>query len=61
MTDPIFTLTSTNPFGICNVGNFASPAFVDIDGDGDMDVFTGYGYYGYSYFLLKPRKSMRMV
>lgn len=41
MADPIFTLSSTNPFGLSNVGGDASPAFVDIDGDSDWDVFIG--------------------
>jgi hypothetical protein len=40
MSDPVFTLTSTNPFGLIDVGYFASPTFVDIDGDGDLDVFV---------------------
>ncbi len=29
------------PFGLSNVGDFASPEFVDIDGDGDLDAFIG--------------------
>lgn len=41
MADPIFTLSSTNPFGLSNVGGDASPTFVDIDGDSDWDVFIG--------------------
>ncbi len=40
MSDPIFSLTSTNPFGSSDVGG-ANPSFVDIDGDGDMDAFVG--------------------
>ncbi len=41
MSDPIFTLTTTNPFGLSDVGSDASPTFVDIDGDGDVDGFVG--------------------
>ncbi|MDO9169561.1 MAG: FG-GAP-like repeat-containing protein [Methylobacter sp.] len=38
---PVFSLEATNPFGLSNVGNFAAPTFVDIDGDGDLDAFVG--------------------
>ena len=41
MSDPVFTLIATNPFGLSNVGSVASPTFVDIDGDGDLDAFIG--------------------
>ena len=41
MADPIFTLSSTNPFGLSDVGYFASPTLVDIDGDKDLDAFVG--------------------
>ena len=44
MADPIFTLSSTNPFGLSNVGDDASPNFVDIDGDGNLDAFVGDSY-----------------
>ncbi|MEI2767244.1 MAG: FG-GAP-like repeat-containing protein [Nitrosomonas sp.] len=43
MSDPIFTLTPTNPFGLRNVGSFASSTLIDIDGDRDLDVFVGKG------------------
>ncbi len=46
MSDPIFTLTPTNPFGLRNVGSFASSTLIDIDGDRDLDVFVGNGYFG---------------
>ena len=41
MADPLFTLISTNPFGLGDVGTNASPTLVDIDGDGDLDAFVG--------------------
>jgi len=41
MSDPIFTLASTNPFGLIDVGDSASPTLVDIDVDGDLDAFVG--------------------
>lgn len=40
-TNPAFAAPVTNPFGLTDVGNFASPAFVDIDNDGDRDAFVG--------------------
>jgi Rieske Fe-S protein len=44
MSDPVFTLTSTNPFGLNDVGSYASPTLIDIDGDGDLDAFVGERY-----------------
>ncbi len=41
MADPIFTLTTLNPFGLEDVGFYANPIFADIDGDGDLDTFVG--------------------
>ena len=38
---PAYAAAATNPFGITNVGNEASPAFADADGDGDLDLFIG--------------------
>ncbi|MEG4465235.1 VCBS repeat-containing protein, partial [Microcoleus sp. D3_18cC1] len=38
---PVFAAPQTNPFNLTNVGNYASPTFVDIDGDGDLDAFVG--------------------
>ncbi|MBP6059034.1 MAG: VCBS repeat-containing protein [Nitrosomonas sp.] len=53
VNNPLFAAPSTNPFGLTNVGfDYASPAFVDIDGDGDLDAFVGNGgYYGGSDML----------
>ena len=39
---PAFSLhTSTEPFGLEDVGSYSKPSFVDIDGDGDFDAFIG--------------------
>ncbi len=40
-SSPAFAAVITNPFGLTNVGSYASPTFVDIDGDGDLDAFVG--------------------
>ncbi|PWC62034.1 hypothetical protein TSH58_25810, partial [Azospirillum sp. TSH58] len=40
-TAPTFALESTNPFGLGNAGNNATPILVDIDGDGDLDALIG--------------------
>ena len=37
-------------FGIFNVGNYANPAFVDLDGDGDYDAYIGEVGYTIYYF-----------
>lgn len=44
-TNPVFTLEtgSNNPLNGVTVANYATPAFVDIDGDGDFDVVIGEG------------------
>jgi len=46
---PAFAAPATNPFGLANVGSWASPSLVDIDGDGDLDAFVG--DYWYTYFF----------
>ncbi|MBC1241934.1 VCBS domain-containing protein, partial [Nostoc sp. 2RC] len=40
-SNPKFAAPSTNPFGLTDVGYFATPTFADIDGDGDKDAFVG--------------------
>jgi hypothetical protein len=42
-TAPAYAAPSTNPFGITNRGNYASPSFADIDNDGDLDYIIGNG------------------
>lgn len=45
-SNPIFSASQTNPFGLSNVGRYsASPTFIDIEEDGDLDVFIGKGHY----------------
>ncbi|MBX9256283.1 cadherin-like domain-containing protein [Desmonostoc muscorum CCALA 125] len=43
-TAPGFTFEDTNPFGLTDVGQYATPTFADIDGDGDLDAFVGEVY-----------------
>jgi VCBS repeat-containing protein len=40
-SNPSFGSSTTNPFGLTNVGSFATPTFADIDNDGDLDAFVG--------------------
>ncbi|MCC8997670.1 MAG: FG-GAP-like repeat-containing protein [Nitrosomonas sp.] len=40
-TNPVFSAPQTNPFGLADVGDDATPTFVDIDKDGDLDAFVG--------------------
>ncbi|MEH2368696.1 FG-GAP-like repeat-containing protein, partial [Nostoc sp.] len=42
-TAPALTFEATNPFGLTNVGGYATPTLADIDGDGDLDAFVGNG------------------
>ncbi|QNJ13758.1 putative cadherin domain-containing protein [Synechococcus sp. A18-46.1] len=48
--------STTNPFGLADVGFYASPDFVDIDGDGDLDAFIGNSV-GNTVFLLNTGTS----
>lgn len=50
INNPVFASASINPFGLSDVGTYASPTFVDIDGDGDFDLFQG-GNDGYTLFF----------
>ena len=49
-TAPAYAALSTNPFGISDVGGYASPAFADADADGDLDLFIG-EFYGNTLFF----------
>ena len=40
-SNPIFAAPVTNPFGLTDVGQNATPTFADINGDGDLDAFVG--------------------
>ncbi|MDX2286709.1 MAG: FG-GAP-like repeat-containing protein [Bacteroidia bacterium] len=45
MSAQSFTLVTTgSPFSGLDIGNFSTPAFVDIDNDGDLDLFSGRGF-----------------
>lgn len=48
--NPAFAVASINPFGLIDVGDYASPTLVDIDGDGDLDAFLGKGNGGTIFF-----------
>ena len=39
-TSASFSSPTTNPFGLTDVGSYATPEFADIDGDGDLDAFV---------------------
>ncbi len=41
VVSPAFAASSTNPFGLADVGANAAPTFVDLDGDGDLDAVVG--------------------
>ena len=40
-TNPTYAAGVLNPFGLSDIGSYATPTFVDIDGDGDLDAFIG--------------------
>ena len=37
---PVFAPATINPFGLSDVGSYADPSLVDIDGDADLDAFV---------------------
>ncbi len=40
-SSPSFAAPVTNPFGLSDIGSFASITFADLDGDGDRDAIVG--------------------
>ncbi len=40
-SNPAFATATTNPYGLSDVGTFASLSLIDIDGDGDLDALIG--------------------
>ena len=40
-TTPTFAAVVSNPFGLADIGRYASPAFADLDNDGDQDLLVG--------------------
>lgn len=40
-SSPAFAEPMTNPMGLVDLGDWATPTFADIDGDGDLDAFVG--------------------
>jgi len=52
--NPAFAAPVTNPFGLADVGNYATPTFADIDGDGDLDGFIGHSGFDLQFFLNQP-------
>ncbi|MBN1524146.1 MAG: VCBS repeat-containing protein [Spirochaetales bacterium] len=47
---PAFAAALINPFSLTDIGDYASPAFADIDNDGDLDAFIGNGAGNTCYF-----------
>lgn len=41
LSSPEFGTPTTNPYGLSNVGSYASPVFMDINGDGKLDALVG--------------------
>ena len=48
-----------NPFGLADVGTYAAPSFVDIDGDLDFDAFIG-NEDGDIYYFQKVQKGFQL-
>ena len=42
-SSPAFAAAVTNPFGLSDVGTYASPTLADLDADGDLDALVGNG------------------
>ena len=60
--DPAFnTPVSNNPFGLSDIGSFASPTFADIDSDGDLDAFVGNNAGDTLFYRNKGRLTIRVA
>ncbi len=47
---PGYTSYQLNPFGLVDIGLFASPTLADLDSDGDLDLLTGESGGNFKYF-----------
>ena len=49
-SNPSFSASIENPYGLTSEGSSSVPFFVDIDYDGDYDIFSGESYGSYNFF-----------